>query len=208
MQEVGSGAGGLGPAYRTRRLDGRRRKVVKGKYLSIFMVAAAVFMILGPCVSFPEASTYLGEVTWRGTDAAGHTFTIKAGLSKIGGNYYEIVGQCANPPDGGRVVMSGGGVLVNTTFIATLTLTNSNTYGKWVGVMRVTINTATFNGSFWIAEPLVHIPHGDERLDSMSEAFPQGAYPPGYHLKSSLYSLGNTPTTGTLRLSGPKPDLF
>jgi hypothetical protein len=181
---------------------------VKGKSLSIFMVAAAVFMILGLGVSSPEASTYLGEVTWRGTDADGHTFTIKAGLSKIGGNYYEIVGQCANPPDGGRVVMSGGGVLVNTTLIATLTMTNANSYGKQVMVMRVTINTTTFNGSFWIAEPICYIPHGDDRLNSWSDPFPQGTYPPGYTLKSSLYSLGNTPTTGTLRLSGPKPDLL
>ncbi len=181
---------------------------MKAKSLSIFMLAAAVFMILGLGVSSPEASTYLGEVTWRGRDAEGHTFTIKAGISKIGGNYYEIVGQCANPPDGGRVIMSGGAVLVNTSLIATLTMTNANSYGKWVGVMRATINTTTFNGGYWIAEPIVYIPNGDERLNSLSDPFPQGAYPPGYSLKSSLYALGNAPNTGTLRLSGPKPDLF
>ena len=181
---------------------------MKGKSLYIFIVAAAVFMILGLGVSSPEASTYLGEVTWKGTDADGHQFTIKAGLSKMGGAYYEIVGQCANPPDGGRVIMSGGAVLVNTSLIATLTMTNANTYGKWVGVMRATINTTTFNGSFWISEPICYIPHGDERLISLSDPFPQGNYPQGYQLKSSLDRLGNTPTTGTLKLSGPKPDLL
>ena len=142
------------------------------------MLAAAVFLVLGLGVSSPEASTYLWEVTWRGTDADGHTFTIKAGLSKIGGNYYEIVGQCANPPDGGRVVFSGGGVLVGTSLIATLTMTNANSYGKWVGVMRVTINSSTFNGSFWIAEPITYIPHGSKAGFVVPTLSP-GELPPG-----------------------------
>ncbi|RJR40735.1 MAG: hypothetical protein C4567_10575 [Deltaproteobacteria bacterium] len=178
---------------------------MKRKSLSIFLMAATMFMILGLGVSAPEASTYLGEVTWKAANADGQ-FTIKAGLSKIGGNYYEIVGQCPNPPGGGRVIFSGGGVLVNTTLFATLTLTNVNSNGKWVGVMRVTINTTTFNGNFWTAEPIVYIPNGDDRLTSWSDPFPQGTYPQGYILESHLYSLGNAPTTGTLRLSGPKPD--
>jgi hypothetical protein len=65
-------------------------------------------------------------------------------------------------------------------------------------VMQITINKNSNNGTFWLRDAYFYLPHGDERLNSMSDPFPMGAYPQGFVLKSSLWGLGNPPTTGTL----------
>ncbi|MEW6658593.1 MAG: hypothetical protein AB1424_08015 [Thermodesulfobacteriota bacterium] len=180
---------------------------MKVKLFLVCLVAAAL-ITMGLRVSSVEASQYLGEVTWTGhDDQEGVDFTVKAGISKMGGTYYEVVGQVPSAPGGGMAVFSGGGVLVSGTIVATVTMTNVNSYGKQALVMRLSIDQATFNGSFWLVEPIYQIPHNDPSLNSYSDPFPQGTYPPGHILKSSLYSLGNAPTTGTLTLSGQKPNL-
>lgn len=165
---------------------------------SVFKWVAAAVMILGLGVAPLQASQYLGEVTWNGQDAEGHTFTVKAGISRVGGSYYEIQGQVPDSPEG-LAIFSGGGVLVgdNVIFTVTMTLETKSTI-----IMQINIHRTTNNGTFWLRDAYIYIPHGDGRLNSWSDPFPMGNYPQGYSLKSSLWELGNPPTTGTLTVRG------
>jgi hypothetical protein len=160
-------------------------------------VAAAV-MILALGVAPLQASQYLGEVTWDGEDAEHHTFTVKAGISRVGGSYYEVQGQVPDSPEG-LGIFSGGGVSVgdNVIFSVAMTLASQS-----VIIMQITMNKTTNQGTFWLRDAYLYLPHGDNRLDSWSEPFPIGEYPQGYNLKSSLWDLGNPPTTGTLTVRG------
>lgn len=153
-------------------------------------------MILGLGSAPLQASQYLGEATWNGLDEHGFAFTVKAGISRVGGSYYEIQGQVPNTPEG-LGIFSGGGVLVgdNVIFAVTLTLASKSSL-----IMQITINKTTNNGTFWLRDAYLYLPHGDGRLDSWSETLPQ-EYPAGGSIKSSLWELGNPPTTGTLTVS-------
>jgi hypothetical protein len=174
---------------------------MKVKFFPVLLWAAAVAMILGLGAAPLQASQYLGEVIWNGQDADAHTFTVKAGISRVGGSYYEIQGQVPDSPEG-LAIFSGGGVLVgdNVIFSVSMTLATQST-----SVMQVTINKNTNQGTFWIRDASFYLPHGDDRLSSWSETLPQ--YYPAYgSIKSSLWELGNPPTTGTLTVkSNPIP---
>jgi len=160
---------------------------------------AAMFLGLG--VAPLQASQYLGEVTWNGLDDEGFAFTVKAGISRVGGSYYEIQGQVLNTPEG-LGIFSGGGVLVGDNVICSLTLTLAS---KSVLIMQVTINKTTNNGTFWVRDAYLYLPHGDERLNSWSDQLPVD-YPAGGKIRSSLWELGEPPTTGTLTVtSAPIP---
>jgi hypothetical protein len=175
---------------------------MKVKSFSIFLRVAAAVMILGLGVAPLQASQYLGEVTWDGQDEEAHTFIVKAGISRVGGSYYEIQGQVPNSPEG-LAIFSGGGVLVgdNVIFSVSMTLETKSTL-----IMQITINKNNNNGTFWIRDASFYLPNGDSRLDSWSEPFPEGTYPQGYYLKSSLWELGDPPSTGTLTVkSNPIP---
>lgn len=146
------------------------------KSFSVLMAAAVAFLIMGLSVSPLQASQYLGEVTWNCTDSLGHDFTMKAGLSRVGGSYYEIQGQAAMIPGDPPPIFAGGGVLVGTNLILTQTMTQMESkddgYNNAI-VMRVTIAQPTFTGTFWMVN------HG------------------GYDLTSGQF-VGPTYTTGTL----------
>jgi hypothetical protein len=171
-----------------------REGVMKVRSFSILKWVVAVVMILGLGVAPLQASQYLGEVTWDGKDEEGHTFTVKAGISRVGGSYYDIQGQVPDSPEG-LGIFSGGGVLVGDNVIFAVTLTLAT---KSILIMQVTINKNTNNGSFWIRDAYLYLPHGDDRLNSWSDPFPEGTYPQNYILKSSLWELGNPPSNGTL----------
>jgi len=169
---------------------------MKVRSFSILKWVVAAVMILGLGVAPLQASQYLGEVTWNGVDHEAHTFTVKAGISRVGGSYYEIQGQVLNTPEG-MGIFSGGGVLVgdNVIFSVSMTVADQSTL-----IMQVTINKTTNYGTFWIRDASFYLPHGDERLSSWSETLPQ--YYPAYgSIKSSLWGLGNPPVTGTLTVS-------
>ncbi len=126
---------------------------MKVKSFSVLMVPAVVFLIMGLSVSpLQAAPQYLGEVTWNGT-SAGHAFTMKAGLSRVGGSYYEIQGQATMATGDPPTIFAGGGVLVGTKLILTVTATQiekkGDTYNNTT-VMRVTIAKSTFSGTFWM----------------------------------------------------------
>jgi hypothetical protein len=169
---------------------------MKVKSVGLFMWVGIAVMILGLGVAPVQASQYLGEVTWNGIDDEAHTFTVKGGISRVGGSYYEIQGQVLNTPEG-LGIFSGGGVLVGDNVIFAVTLTLET---KSILIMQVTINKTTNNGTFWVRDAYLYLPHGDERLNSWSDPFPE-SYIPNYTLKSSLWGLGSPPTTGTLTVS-------
>ncbi len=155
---------------------------MKVKSFSVLMVAAA-FVIIGLGVSSLEASQYLGEVTWNGVDNLGHTFTVKAGLSKAGGSYYEIQGQVSS--DSGTVIFSGGGALVGTALMFTAASSQVETNNKGVyhnaTTLQINVNQSTFNGTMW-----------------MVTNWYNPAFSPPF---------GQSYNTATLTLSGSKPNL-
>jgi hypothetical protein len=174
---------------------------MKVRSFSVLKWVVAAVMVLGLGVAPLQASQYLGEIIWDGQDEEAHTFTVKAGISRVGGSYYEIQGQVPDSPEG-LAIFAGGGVLVgdNVIFSVSMTLATQSTM-----VMQVTINKNDNQGTFWIRDASLYLPHGDTRLDSWSETLPQ--YYPAYgSIKSSLWELGNPPSTGTLTVrSNPIP---
>jgi hypothetical protein len=169
---------------------------MKAKSWSVLM--AASFLVMGLTFSPLAASEYLGEVTWNGVDNAQHTFTVKAGISKVGGSYYEVQGQILNPPGGGPAIFSGGGVLVGTNLILTAAMTMKS--GNQTMVMQITIDQSTFSGNFWFVNGFTYIPKGDPQLSSISEPLPSGdQLHAGYQVISQLGGgLGNPTVTGSL----------
>ena len=175
---------------------------MKVRSFSVLKWGVAAVMVLGLGVAPLQASQFLGEVIWDGQDEEAHTFTVKAGISRVGGSYYEIQGQVPDSPEG-LAIFAGGGVLVgdNVIFSVSMTLATQSTM-----VMQVTINKNTNQGTFWIRDASFYLANGDSRLDSWSDPFPEGTYPQGYRLKSSLWGLGSPPSTGTLTVrSNPIP---
>jgi hypothetical protein len=126
---------------------------MKVKSFSMFLATAAV-VIMGLLVSPLQASQYLGEVTWTFTDNSdiNKTLTVKAGLSKVGGSYYEVQGQAATP--NGTIIFSGGGALVNGTLMlsATSTMVETNNGGTYhnATTLQISVDPATYNGSMWM----------------------------------------------------------
>jgi hypothetical protein len=162
--------------------QGAREAVMKVRSFSVFMVVAAL-VTMGLGVSSLEASQYLGEVTWTYSGGG----TIKAGISKAGGSYYEIQGQASTPS--GTVIFSGGGALVGTTLMLTASATQVETNNKGVyhnaNTLRIEVNQSDFNGTMWMVTTWYLNP----------------AVPP------NTVGYGNSYDTGTLTLSGPKPNL-
>ena len=155
---------------------------MKAKSFSVFMVAA-VFMIMVSGVSSLEASQYLGEVTWTYSGGG----TIKAGISKAGGSYYEVQGQAVTP--NGTVIFSGGGALVGTTLMFSAVATQVETNDKGVyhnaNTLQINIDQSTFNGTMWI----------------LTTWYLNPAVSP------NTVGFGHSYDTGTLTLVGQKPVL-
>ena len=122
---------------------------MRAKLFPISILAAAAFLVLGLGVANLEASQYLGEITWTYSGLGGGT--IKAGISKVGGSYYEVQGQADTP--NGPIIFSGGGALVENTFIlsGTATLVENNAGGTYydANIWRITLDKS-YNGTMWI----------------------------------------------------------
>jgi hypothetical protein len=125
---------------------------MKVKSFSLFLAVAAV-MIMGVLAAPLQASQYLGEITWTFTeDGSNKTFTLKAGLSKAGGSYYEVQGQAA--PGGQTIIFSGGGALVDGTLrlsgAATMEETNSNGHYSDASTWRMNLDPSNYSGTMWM----------------------------------------------------------
>ncbi len=122
---------------------------MKVKSISVLMVAALAFLIMGLSVSPLQASQYLGEVSWTGTNSLGKTITAKAAISRVNGPYYEAQGQ-ATTSAGDNDMIVGGGLLVGTQLQLTANISETSNGGiKAISIMRITINQTTFNATFW-----------------------------------------------------------
>jgi hypothetical protein len=193
---------------------------LKLKSFSIsILTAMAVLMIMGLLTSPLQASQYLGEITWNATLSpanGGDTFIVKAGLSKVGGPYYEIQGYIPGVPGGGSATFSGGGALVGNTLMLTVNITSQGgTKGNQVQVMQFNVDPSNYNGSLWGADPQTRISTKDVFISS--DPFPApnfaGTFPDMYstyqnyvshsHLQDDLV-IWDYQTTGTLtKISGP-----
>ena len=152
---------------------------MKAKAFSVSMVVA-VFMIWGMSVSPLRASQYLGEVTWTYSGGG----TIKGGISKTGGSYYEVQGQVAIP--NGTVIFAGGGALVGGMLMlsAVSTQVETNDGGTYhnTTTMQISLNPNNYNGTVWM----------------LTTWYLDPANPP------NSVGYGNSFDTGTLtRVSGP-----
>jgi hypothetical protein len=120
---------------------------MKLKSFSISILAAAV-IIMGLLAAPLQASQYLGEVTW---DYSGGG-TVKAGISKAGGSYYEVQGQVVTP--NGTIIFSGGGALVDGTLkisaAATMVETNSGGTYHNANTIQINVDPVSYNGSLWM----------------------------------------------------------
>jgi hypothetical protein len=172
---------------------------MRAKYFSISILAAAAFLILGLGAANLEASQYLGEVTWQGSQPGVGNFTMTGGLSRVGGAYYEIQGTGYSVDN--SVIFSGGGVLSGNTLKLVVTMMGDDNRAS---TMRITLDKNSLNGSFVLVDSLSYIPK--EWIISQSDPLPP-YYPAGNSIAShAVSSLGNLPDTGTLtRTSQPIP---
>jgi hypothetical protein len=120
----------------------------------IFILVLALFLFLGLSLSPAQATStpvYLGQTTWSGTitagDNVGQTFTCTGGITRLGDTYYEFQGYVNMPS--GVFVIAGGGVLINGQVIFSVTTSQTHSDSNWhdTGVMRVTLDQSTLNGT-------------------------------------------------------------
>jgi hypothetical protein len=121
---------------------------MKLKSFSISILAVMAVMIIGLLAAPLQASQYLGEVTWT---YAGD-LTVKAGISKVGGSYYEVQGEAVTP--NGTIIFSGGGAVVNGTLMlsAASTMVETNSGGTYhnATTLQISVNPSTYDGSMWM----------------------------------------------------------
>lgn len=169
------------------------------KSFSFFVVTLAAVMIMVLGVAPIEASQYLGEVTWTAQDSFG-SFTVKAAISRIAGSYYEVQGQVQGA--GSIIIFSGGGVLVGSNLILTVTqtMTDPGADKQEAAVMQISIDKTSNNGTFWALKPIYYIPA--ELPSHLSQPLPP-VYPAGASLESRTErSQGEGVQKGTLTVSG------
>jgi hypothetical protein len=130
---------------------------MRGKITVLVLTA---LMILGLSVSNAlavNAVNYLGKTTWTAEvtddnilDKIGQSFTNTGGISKVGDEFYLFQGYITVGTDG-PFIMSGSGIMVGTELVFTLSESQQHTSITWrdSGVMHVTINTSTQNGTFY-----------------------------------------------------------
>jgi hypothetical protein len=116
---------------------------MKLESFSISILAAAV-VIMGLLAAPLQASQYLGEVTW---DYSGGG-TVKAGISKEGGSYYEVQGQVFTP--NGTIIFSGGGAVVDgiMKISAAATMVETNSGGTYHNANTIQINIDPVSSAF------------------------------------------------------------
>jgi filamentous hemagglutinin family protein len=169
------------------------------KFFSVFVVTLAAVMIMVLGVAPIEASQYLGEVTWTGQDSFG-SFTVKAAISRVGGAYYEVQGQVQ--AEGSIIIFSGGGVVVGSNLILTVTQTMTDPAAdrQEAAVMQISVDKYSNNGTFWALKPIYYIP---AQLPShLTQPLPL-IYPAGASLESlTERSQGEGVQKGTLTVSG------
>jgi hypothetical protein len=171
---------------------------MRAKFSFSRVLAAAAFLSLGLGAANLEASQYLGEVTWQGSQP-GVSFTMKGGLSRVGGVYYEIQGTGASAES--SVIFSGGGVLSGNTLKLVVTLVGDG--NSEISTMRITVDKDSLNGSFMQVTGLSYVPK--DQLNSLSDPLPLN-YPAGANINSRMNSaLGNLPDFGTLTCSAKPP---
>jgi hypothetical protein len=132
----------------------RTNKPMCAMAIGLFSIYLALFNPAGL-----EASQYLGEVTWtaqKTMDSHGSTsgtFTIKAGLSHMGGSYYSIQGYgdlSSNP----ALIFSGGGMIVGDNLILTVNGSAENMAAQGccynnTFTFQFKVNKDSFNGTFF-----------------------------------------------------------
>ena len=165
---------------------------MRAKFSFISILAAAGVLSLGLGVANLEASQYLGEVTWQGSQPGVSSFTMTGGLSRVGGAYYEIQGTGSSAES--SVIFSGGGVLSGNTLKLVVTMMGEN--NSEVSTMRINVDKNTLSGTFLQVSTLSYIPK--EWIVTQSALLPPN-YPAGLSIASyAVSSLGNLPDSGTL----------
>lgn len=145
----------------------------------------------------PAAAQYLGEVIWTATITETETgpltppstIPIKAGITRVGGNYYSVQGQSLT---GDPYVLSGGGVLLGDILYVSCATSQRATNTTWrdTGVLHAEVNRLTLNGAFY-----------EVGRD----------FDPTYRLFKDHYAAGTLTRTGgisTLSISLPGKDLL
>jgi len=138
------------------------------KTRSLLLLAGFV-AILAVRTSVATAQTYLGEFCWGYSQdtgclscpGAGATYSLRAGVTHIGGPYYLIQGRV--PLHSGPLFLHATGVVVgDEVWIAgstTLGPTPFETMPK-SGIMQARLELSTLDGSFWRIENYLSTPSG------------------------------------------------
>jgi hypothetical protein len=125
----------------------------------IFVLALTTLLILGLSLANALAGSvnYLGKTTWSVTitddnkpEKIGAIFTMTGGISKVGDEFYLFQGYVSQGTDG-PFIMAGSGVMIGNTLFFTLSESQKHTSSTWrdSGVMHVTIDKTTLNGTFF-----------------------------------------------------------
>jgi hypothetical protein len=125
---------------------------MKAKSRKFILVLTSVIMSSLIMVSHATAMRYIGQVTWTATQTQNESgpitpinFPITVGISQMGGSYY-IVQGIVNLPSGAPVIISGGGQIVDSDLV--LTMSGFRDDVPWVAgsSVYVKVNKTSLNG--------------------------------------------------------------
>ena len=106
----------------------------------------------------PGPSQYKGELTWsyhRTESASGSVnvyYTIKVGISYVGGSYYIVQGKVDMPAEPGEkpLIISGSAILEGSNLMITMHGSQPWTDGmKSTSIFYANVDKTTFNGTAW-----------------------------------------------------------
>jgi hypothetical protein len=128
--------------------------MLKKSFFWAFLVFVGLSILVAPAA---VAVQYLGETTWtitktqneRGAVIPQETYTLKGAITLMGGSYYTMQGYVA-PSQDGPFIVSGGGVLIDSTLYLTLSASQKHVdTERDTAIMHIELDKVSLNGSFF-----------------------------------------------------------
>jgi hypothetical protein len=159
----------------------------------LILVALMLFSVV--MVSHAAAMRYIGQITWTAEQTEDETgpitpvtFPMTVGISQMGGPYY-IVQGIVNLPSGAPVILSGGGQIVGSDLVLTMTCCRDDVSVSWFSgsSLYAKVDKTSLNGIFKVI---------NNNFNTSSHSF------------DSSYVAGNLTTSTPISLTAGAPSLI
>lgn len=167
---------------------------MRAKSYQAILILVALMLFSMVMVSHAAAMRYIGQINWTGEQTEDEdgpvtpvTFQMTVGISQMGGPYYIVQGM-VNLPSGAPIILSGGGQIVGSDLLLTMTCCRDDVSVSWFSgsSLYVKVDKTSLNGIFKVI-------HNNFNTSS--------------HIFNPSYTAGNLTTSNPIPLTAGAPPL-